>query len=299
MLKTRVIPVLLWKDVTLIKGIGFDSWRRIGTLMPAIKVFNARCVDELILLNITATNDGLPPDYEIISELSPECFVPLTVGGGIREVEHIRRLLLAGADKVAINTAAVECPEIIREGAERFGSQCIVVSIDARRAHMEPDETVSSSRLTDVSLTGPIVPPPLNTDRQSFRAQPSGKGVYECYTHSGTRPTGLSPVDLAVQAESYGAGEILVTSIERDGTMTGYDLDLIKSITEAVKIPVIAGGGAGSYEHLYQAIVTGGASAVAAGAMYQFTEQTPLAAKDYLSQRGIPVRRSNLKPIHT
>lgn len=252
MLKVRVIPTLLWKDYGLVKGVGFDSWRRVGTVLPAIKVYNTREVDELILVDITATGEAREPDCESVAEFSAECFVPLTVGGGIRNLDHITRLLHAGADKVSINSAAHENPTLITEAANRFGAQCIVVSMDARRL---PD------------------------------------GRHECFSHSGTKPTGKAPAAWAREVEALGAGEILLTSIERDGTMQGYDLELIQQVTAAVRIPVIASGGAGNYEHMAAAIQSGKASAVAAASLFHFTQQTPLEAKHYLAKLGIPVRR--------
>ena len=203
MLKVRVIPTLLYKSVGLVKGVGFNSWRRVDTVLPAIKVYNMREVDELILVDIEATKEGRDPDYESIRDFSRECFVPFCVGGGICNIEQIRQLLRAGADKVAINSAAYDNLELITEGARLFGSQCIVAL---------------------------------------------------------------------------------------DGTMQGYDVEMIKIATELVNVPVIASGGAGSYEDMYQAITQGGASAVAAASIYHFTEQTPREAKEYLGERGIPVR---------
>jgi imidazole glycerol-phosphate synthase subunit HisF len=255
MLKIRVIPTLLWKNLGLVKGVGFHSWRRVGTVLPAIKVYNTREVDELILLDISATPERREPDYESVEEFSAECFVPLTVGGGIRDLDQIKRLLWAGADKVTINTAAFDEPSLVREAAQRFGSQCIVAAIDFRR-------------LSD--------------------------GRYECYSHCGSKPTGRSPLDWAIEVETLGAGEILLTSIERDGTMEGYELELIRSVSERVRIPVIASGGAGNYQHLYEAIAEGKASAVAAASMFQFTQQTPLEAKQFLATKGLPVRHSRL-----
>ncbi len=252
MLKVRVIPTLLWKDFGLVKGVGFDSWRRVGTVLPAIKVYNTREVDELILVDITATGEAREPDYESVAEFSAECFVPLTVGGGIRTLDHITRLLHAGADKVSINSAAYENPALITEAANRFGAQCIVASLDVRRL-------------------------------------PSGS--QECFSQSGAKPTGKKPADWAREVESLGAGEILLTSIERDGTMQGYDLELIQQVTSVVRIPVIASGGAGNYDHLVAAIQTGKASAVAAASIFHFTQQTPLEAKRHLENAGFPVRR--------
>lgn len=249
MLKVRIIPTLLWRDFTLVKGQRFDSWRRVGTLVPSIKVYNKRQVDELIIVDITASREGRQPDFREISEFSQECFMPLTVGGGVRSVEHIRELLRAGADKVSINSAAYENPQLIAEGARLFGNQCLVVSLDARRVG----------------------------DR------------YECFSHGGTKPTGFEVTEWAKRVQDLGAGEILITSIENDGMMNGYDLDLIRLVTESVNIPVIVQGGCGTYEDMYLAIKNG-ANAVSAASIFHFTEQTPLEAKRYLGTRGIPVR---------
>jgi len=251
MLKTRIIPTLLYKDHGLVKGERFDSWRRIGTALPAIKVYNTREVDELVFLDIAASLEERAIDFEEVDRLADECFMPLTVGGGVRSLEDIRKLLRAGADKVALNTGAIANPQLIADAARMFGAQCVVVSIDAR--------------------SSPV-------------------GGYLVSTHSGTRATPTDVVAWARQVAELGAGEILLTSIERDGTMLGYDVELIRSVTGAVSIPVIASGGAGSYEDMVQAVLTGGASAVAAASMFHFTEQTPLAAKRYLQERSIPVR---------
>ncbi|MCM8774885.1 MAG: imidazole glycerol phosphate synthase cyclase subunit [Candidatus Omnitrophica bacterium] len=258
MLKVRVMPTLLWKKVGLVKGVKFHSWRRIGTILPAVRVHNAREVDELVVLDITASLENSGPDFGSIAEWSGDCFVPLTVGGGVKNVETIRQLLSAGADKVSINSAAYEYPELIREASRYFGSQCIVVSIDARH---------------------------------------SGNGEFECFSHSGTRPTGKAVSDWCLEVEALGAGEILLTSIERDGTMQGYDIELIRTVTSRVKIPVIANGGCGNYQHMYEAVRDGHASAVAAASIFQFTPQTPLGAKQYLVEKGIAVRNVNARPM--
>jgi imidazole glycerol-phosphate synthase subunit HisF len=252
MLKIRVIPTLLWKNVTLVKGVGFDSWRRVGTVLPAIKVYNTREVDELALLDILATPEEREPDYEAVAEFSAECFVPLTVGGGIRSIDQITKLLHSGADKVAINSASYDSPALLDQAARRFGSQCVVASIDVRRRDNR----------------------------------------YECVSRCGTVWTGREPSAWAREVEARGAGEILLTSVERDGTMVGYDLELLESVVRGVSIPVIASGGAGKYEDLADAICVAGASAVAAASIFHFTEQTPLGAKDYLAGRGIAVRRT-------
>lgn len=251
MLKVRIMPTLLYKQTTLVKGIRFDSWRRVGIIMQAVKVYNMRQVDELVFMDITATQEGRRPDFELVDEFADECFVPLTVGGGIKDVDDVRQLLLVGADKVSLNTAAFFHPELIKDIASNFGSQCIVVSIDIRK---------------------------------------SANGIYSVWTHSGTNDTKKDPIEFAVEAEKKGAGEILLTSIDRDGTMQGYDIELVRKVTDAVSIPVIASGGAGSYEHMLQVINEGKASAVAAASIFHFTEQTPLEAKKFLKEHGVPTR---------
>jgi len=251
MLKIRVIPTLLWKDLGLVKGVGFDSWRRVGSVLPAVKVYNTRDVDELILLDIAASRAHTPPDHESVSEFADACAVPMTVGGGIDDLEQVTRLLRAGADKVSISSSAFTTPNVIDRGARRFGAQCIVVSIDVRR-HAD--------------------------------------GTCECFSHAGTRPTGRDPVAWAREVQDRGAGEILVTSVERDGTMEGYDLPLVEAVARAVDVPVIASGGAGSYQHMVEAVRDAGASAVAAASVFHFTELTPAGARQALRRAGIPVR---------
>lgn len=251
MLKTRIIPVLLYKNHGLVKGVGFQSWRRIGTAMPAIKVYENRQVDELIFLDIAATPQRRIVDYQEIDDLADECSMPLTVGGGVRTTDDFRRLLRAGADKVSVNSGALDDPGLIDQAARFFGTQCVVTSIDFRR-----------------------------------RDNDSGE-VYSC---CGTRATGKDLVAWAKEAADRGTGEILLTSIERDGTMEGYDVEAIRRIAETVSIPVIAAGGAGCYEHMHQAVRDGKADALAAASIFHFTEQTPLGAKKYLAAKGIHVR---------
>jgi cyclase len=250
LIKKRIIPTLLYKDFTLVKGVSFHSWRRIGSVMQAVKVYNMREVDELAFFDITATVDGRKPDFDLVDEFADECFMPLTVGGGIRDVNDIRQLLKCGADKVSINSAAVTNPDIVRNGADKFGSQCIMVSIDAKR---------------------------------------SDQNKYEVVTHSGTKPTGISPAKLAKEMEHFGAGEIIITSVDNDGTMAGYDIELIQSVVDVVSIPVIASGGAGNFQHMKEAFCYG-VSAVAAASIFHFTEMTPLEAKRFLRDSGINVR---------
>lgn len=251
MLKVRVIPTLLWKQFGLVKGVGFDSWRRVGPVLPAIKVYNQREVDELVLVDIVAHKSDEDLDFESIEEFGQDCFVPLTVGGGITRIDQVQRLLRAGADKVSINTAAYADPELVTRIAQRHGVQCVVASIDVRG---------------------------------------DGQGGWRCFSHAGTRDTGREVSEWARELESRGAGEILVTSIERDGTMQGYDLPLIRAVVDAVSVPVIASGGAGNYQHMVEAVLQVGASAVAAASMFHFTEQTPAGAKLALAAAGAPVR---------
>ncbi len=250
MLKVRIIPTLLYKDFSLVKGIGFDSWRRIGPILPAVKIFNSREVDELIFLDITSTNKGINPDYESISELSKFCFVPLTVGGGINSIEQVDKIIEIGADKVSINTACYENPQIISDVANRFGKQCVVASIDVR---FENNEWI-------------------------------------CYKNSGLKKTNKTPLEWAKELESLGAGEILITSIDRDGLMKGYDQELISLLTNNLRIPVVASGGAGPFDDLYDAVSNSKASALAAASIFQFTQNTPNDIKKFLKKKGIPVR---------
>lgn len=257
MLKARVIPTLLWKNFGLVKGVGFDSWRRVGPVLPAVKVYNRRDVDELILVDITASQELAEPDCDSVHDFADECFVPFTVGGGFTNLHQIQQMLRVGADKIALNSALYGNPGLVGEAARRFGSQCVVASIDAKA---------------------------LDT------------GAYECFSHAGTRPTGKTPVEWARELADRGTGEILITSIDRDGTMRGYDLSLIESVVRAVNIPVIASGGAGCYDDMCKAVLQAGASAVAAASMFHFTEQTPAEAKKALAASGVPVRLGCIGP---
>lgn len=250
MLKKRVIPCLLLKDSKLVKSIQFGEYRNIGSYIAAVKVFNARDVDELVFLDISATEERRDPLYPLISDVARECFMPLAVGGGIRTLEHISRLLRVGADKVVLNTEALRRPEFISEGAEKYGAQCIVVSIDARK---------------------------------------TGSG-YEVFQQNGKIATGLSPVSWAQEAERRGAGEIFLTSIDQDGKMQGYDTELTKRVAQAVNIPVIASGGAGELDHFRHVIQDGHADAVAAASIFQYTQVRPHDIKEYLVQHSIPAR---------
>jgi imidazole glycerol-phosphate synthase subunit HisF len=252
MLKFRVIPTLLIRDVNLVKGPAFNSWRSVGAPMQAMKVFNRRDVDEIILLDIAATANGRDPDFATFGTLAQECFVPLTLGGGVRTLDHVRMLLRIGADKVAINSAAYDDPELIRSASNEFGSQCVVAGIDFVR---------------------------------------HDTGDLDCVGRCGNQAMGRDPVVWARELERLGAGEILLTSVQRDGLMCGYDLAAIKAVAEAVSIPVIASGGAANYDDFAHAIQDAQASAVSAASMYLFTQATPLEAKAHLASIGIPVRK--------
>lgn len=253
MLKIRVIPTLLWKEIGLVKGESFNSWRRVGPALPAIKVYNRRDVDELIFLDIAAHTSNNGPDDQAVLDYAKHCFVPFTVGGGIFELEHVQKLLRAGADKISINTSAYSNPNLIDIVAKRHGSQCVVASIDVRK---------------------------------------EGDATWSCYSHSGSYRTGKEIVSWSKELVARGVGEILLTSIDRDGTMQGYDLALIEKVSQSVDVPVIASGGAGNYSHMIDAVKNAGASAVAAASMFHFTEQTPAQAKIALSAEGIPTRKN-------
>jgi len=251
-LKVRVIPTLLWKDVGLVKGVSFDSWRRVGPIIPAVRVYTARDVDELAVLDINATIQGREPDIDLVKEVATHARVPLSYGGGITSPDQVARILEAGADKVIINSALYTDLELAGRCADRFGAQCVVASID-------------------------------------FRTTEAGA---RCFSRSGNLGMGLDPVAWARTVESAGAGEILLTSVERDGTLAGFDLEVMRAVTEAVGVPVIASGGAGSSEDMVDAVRVGGAAAVAAASVFHFTELTPQQVKERLATAGIPVRRS-------
>lgn len=251
MLKTRVLPVVLLTGYNVVKSIRFSTFRTLGNPITVCRVYNARGVDELVLLDIRATREGRTPHFEMIADIAAECFMPLTVGGGVRTLQHARDLLRYGADKVALNTAAVEAPALITELSDELGAQCVVVSIDAK--HQED-------------------------------------GTYRVTTHSGGVVGSLCVEEWALEAERLGAGEILLNSVDHDGTMKGFDLELIQRVTSRLTIPVVACGGAGTPEHFADAILEGKAAAVAAASIYHFTRTTPREVKESLQRRGIPVR---------
>ncbi len=250
MLAKRIIPCLDVKDGRVVKGVRFVDLRDAGDPVEAALAYDAQGADELVFLDITASHEERQVMLDVVRRTAEGIYMPLTVGGGIRSIDDVRSLLRAGADKVSLNTAAIQRPEVIRHAAERFGSQCIVVAIDARR------------------------------ERERL-------GVN---THGGRRPTGLDAVDWACEATRLGAGEILLTSMDRDGTKDGYDLELTRAIADAVSVPVIASGGAGSLEHLVEGVIDGHADAVLAASIFHFGLHTIAEAKRYLRERGVPVR---------
>jgi imidazole glycerol-phosphate synthase subunit HisF len=256
MLAKRIIPCLDVKDGRVVKGVRFVELRDAGDPVEAALAYDAQGADELVFLDITASHEERQVMLDVVRRTAEGIYMPLTVGGGIRSVDDVRALLRAGADKVSLNTAAIQRPDVIREAAERFGSQCIVVAIDARR-----DEATAS-----------------------------GAPRWGVYTHGGRRPTGLDAIAWAREAVKLGAGEILLTSMDRDGTKDGYDLELTRAIAESVSVPVIASGGAGTLEHLVEGLVEGAADAVLAASIFHFGQHTIAEAKAYLRERGVPVR---------
>ncbi len=251
MLTKRIIPCLDVKDGRVVKGKSFVELQDAGDPVELASYYYKEGADELVFLDITATPEGRKTMAHVVERISEEVFMPLTVGGGLDSITDMRRLLRAGADKVSINTAAALKPNLISEGADKFGSQCIVVAIDAKRI---------------------------------------GKGRWEVYINSGKKPTGIDALDWARKAVKLGAGEILLTSIDADGHKAGYDIELTRTISEAVGVPVIASGGAGSLEDLYQALVAGKADAVLAASIFHFGTYSIAETKKYLAKKGIPVR---------
>ena len=251
MLKKRIIPCLDVKGGRVVKGINFVDLIDAGDPVEQASIYNQNGADEICFLDITASSDKRDILLDTVKKTAECCFVPLTVGGGVRSIQDIRKLLLAGADKVSINTAAIKNPDLIKESANKFGSQCIVVAIDAKKAK---DNT------------------------------------WEVFTHGGREPTQLNALEFAKLAQENGAGEILLTSMDRDGTKEGYDIELTKKISSSVNIPVIASGGVGNLEHLKDGIIKGGSSAVLAASIFHFGEYSIQEAKEYLKKENVPVR---------
>ena len=250
MLAKRIIPCLDVKAGRVVKGVKFVDLQDAGDPVEIAGVYDREGADELCFLDITASHENRAIMIDVVERTADQVFMPLTVGGGINRLEDIRALLRAGADKISINTAAIRRPEFVREAAERFGSQCIVVAIDAKRVN----------------------------------------GHWEVFTHGGRNATGIDACEWAQKMERYGAGEILLTSMDRDGTKAGYDLELTGAVSQRVDIPVIASGGVGHLEHIYQGLTEGGASAALAASIFHYGEYSIAACKTYLHERGIPVR---------
>ena len=255
MLAKRIIPCLDVDAGRVVKGRRFVSLVDAGDPVEQAKRYDAEGADELTFLDITASSDRREIVSHLVRRVADECFIPFTVGGGLRTVEDMRAILRSGADKISLNTSAVEHPDLISRGAEVFGSQCIVVSIDARRSN----------------------------GRQS-------NGGWEVYTHGGRQAVGWDAIEWSVRAEKLGAGEILLTSMNRDGTRDGYDIELTRAVSQSVRIPVIASGGAGTVEHFYEVLTEGGASAALAASLFHFGELTIADVKNYLRDRGVVVR---------
>ena len=254
-LAKRIIPCLDVDKGRVVKGVNFVGIRDAGDPVEVAKRYNEQGADEITFLDITATHEERDTTVHTVEQIAAEVFIPLTVGGGIREIKDIRAMLNAGADKVAINSAAIHNPDFVREAAERFGSQCIVIAIDAKRVE-------------DVD----------------------GQPRWEIFTHGGRKPTGINAVEWAGRMVELGAGEVLLTSMDGDGTKNGYDLALTRAIADAVSVPVIASGGVGTLEHLVEGVTEGGADAVLAASIFHFGEHTVPEAKAYMAERGVEVR---------
>lgn len=267
MLAKRIIPCLDVHAGRVVKGTNFVNLRDAGDPVELAAYYDKEGADELVFLDITASSEARQTMIEVVRNTAREVFIPFAVGGGIRNLDDIRNILMAGADKVSVNSAAVKDPALITEGARRFGSQCIVVAIDARRAPIEPPTA-------DVS------------PRTSHFPQPN----WEVYINGGRTPTGLDVLDWARRAEALGAGEILLTSMDKDGTKDGYDLELTAAVSSSLSIPVIASGGAGNLEHLHEACEEGKADAVLCASIFHYREYTIREAKEYLSTRGVAMR---------
>ena len=250
MLKNRIIPCLDVKNGRVVKGINFVDLKDAGDPVEQAKIYSDGGADEICFLDITASNENRDTIYDVVEQTSKKCFVPLTVGGGVRNIEDINKLLNCGADKVSINTAAVLNPEVVLESSKKFGSQCIVVAIDAKKNNYK----------------------------------------WEIYTYGGRNNTGIDAIEFAKKMEDSGAGELLVTSMDRDGTQVGYDIDLTSTISSNVNIPVIASGGVGNLDHLVDGIKLGNASAVLAASIFHYGKHSVKEAKEYLDSKGIPVR---------
>jgi cyclase len=283
MLAKRIIPCLDVKDGRVVKGVNFVNIRDAGDPVENAIYYDQEGADELVFLDITASHEKRKIILDVVERTAEDVFMPLTVGGGIKTLDDIRDLLNAGCDKVSINTSAVREPEFIREASERFGSQCIVVAIDAKRVHDSRFEIDRPREIPDWLKDNKT----LEYLKVSSHSKPK---QWEVFTHGGRRPRGIDAVEWAKYMEALGAGEILLTSMDRDGTKDGYDIDLTRAVAEAVGIPVIASGGAGTLEHLYDALTEGRADAALAASIFHYREYTIRQAKEYLREKGVVVR---------
>lgn len=250
MLKIRIIPCLLFKERTIVKSVNFKNLRMVGDPTTCARVFNQRNADEMIFLDIMASRENKDPNFKVIEDIARECFMPLTIGGGIKNMDHVDKLFEIGADKIAVNTAAIKDQEFLKSIAKKYGSQALVVSIDARKINNQ----------------------------------------YKVFISGGIEQTEYTPIELAKKAEQLGAGEILLNSIDKDGTMKGYDLELIKQITSQVKIPVIAAGGAGKLQDFVDAVEKANADAVCAASIFYFVGESIITSKDYMQKKGLNMR---------
>jgi cyclase len=278
MLCKRLIPCLDVKDGRVVKGVRFVELRDAGDPVAAALAYDAQGADELVFLDITASHEGRATMLDVVRRTAEGIYMPLTVGGGIRSLGDIRTLLRAGADKVSLNTAALERPALIEEAAHAFGSQCIVVAIDALRGAAEGEPALAGRGAAGGEPSG-------------YKSEASGgSSTWQVYTHGGRRPAGRDAVQWAREVERLGAGEILLTSMDRDGTGAGYDLALTRAVSEAVSVPVIASGGVGTLDHLREGVVEGRADAVLVASLFHFGQHTVPEAKRYLHEHGVPVR---------
>ncbi len=278
MLCKRLIPCLDVKDGRVVKGVRFVELRDAGDPVAAALAYDEQGADELVFLDITASHEGRATMLDVVRRTAEGIYMPLTVGGGIRSLEDVRTLLRAGADKVSLNTAALERPALIDEAARAFGSQCIVVAIDALRGAAAGEPAVAGR--------GAAAGEP-----SAFKSEAAGGvSTWQVYTHGGRRPAGRDAVEWAREVERLGAGEILLTSMDRDGTGAGYDLALTRAVSEAVSVPVIASGGVGTLDHLREGVVEGRADAVLVASLFHFGQHTVAEAKRYLDEHGVPVR---------
>ena len=279
MLAKRIIPCLDVKDGRVVKGVQFVDLRDAGDPVEAALAYDAQGADELVFLDITASHEDRSIMLDVVRRTADVLYIPFTVGGGLRTVDDVRVLLRAGAEKISFNTAALARPAVIREAAERFGSQCIVIAIDARGTASSPKSGASSNSPPKPS-PGHVTPAPSGPTT-----------TWTVYSHGGRRPTGRDAIEWAQEAVSLGAGEILLTSMDRDGTKDGYDLQLTRAVADAVTVPVVASGGAGTLEHFREAFVDGDASGALAASLFHFGLYTIGEVKDYLAERGVEVRR--------